>query len=48
MTSDSKPTKSTKGSVKDKEFVTFTPPGTYAGKLTDEEILQVADYLNSF
>lgn len=29
-------------------FVEFTPPGTYAGKLTDEQINQVAAKLNSF
>ncbi|WP_293134568.1 hypothetical protein [Microcoleus sp. bin38.metabat.b11b12b14.051] len=29
-------------------YVTFTPPGTYAGKLTQDEINQVAEKLNSF
>ena len=29
-------------------FVVFTPPGTYAGNLTQDEINQIAEKLNSF
>jgi len=29
------------------KFVEFTPPGTYKGSLTEDEIQQVADKLNS-
>ncbi|MEG4861210.1 hypothetical protein QUB75_27130 [Microcoleus sp. K1-B6] len=30
------------------KFVEFTPPGSYRGSLTDDEIQQVADKLNSY